>query len=233
MRRESRVARMDRTVTFLAVVIAFFASVAPTAAQTASLYHRSIPPAGNKPITLEQTYGYIPVPPPRELKKHDIVMIRVDEVARVKSTGEVSARRNALYDAILKDWPILIGLKALRPSPQTAGDQRANGQLNSLYRSEGELETNESISFTMAAEVVDIRPNNVLVLEAHKNVRVNNEVWEISVTGECRPDDIGPDNTVLSRSIAKLQINKFERGNVRESYRRGWVTKAFHLFQPF
>ncbi len=202
-------------------------------AQSSSLYRRTISDTDRAPVRLENTYGYIPVPPPRELRKHDIVTVRVDEVQRMKSTGEVSARRNALYDAILKDWPFLLGLKAIKPSPQTLGDQRVNGQLNSIYRSEGELETNELITFNISAEIVDIRPNGNIVLEAHKNVRINNEVWSVSLTGECRPQDISPDNVVLSRHIANLEVKKFERGNVRESYRRGWFTKLFHLFQPF
>ncbi len=216
-----------------AVSLLIIASSGALSAQTSSLYHRTIPLSGAKPVQLEDTYGYIPVPPPRELKQHDIITVRVDEVQRVKSTGEVSARRNALYDAILKDWPFLMGLKAIKPSPQTLGDQRVNGQLNSLYRSEGELETNELVTFNVSAEIVDIRPNGNIVLEAHKNVRINNEVWSVSLTGECRPDDISPDNVVLSRHIANLEVKKFERGNVRESYRRGWATKLFHLFQPF
>ncbi len=207
--------------------------VGSAAAQSSSLYHRTIPYSGDGPVRLEDTYGYIPAPPPRELRKHDIITVRVDEVQRVKSTGETSARRNALYDALLKDWPMLIGLKAIKPSPQAQGDQRVNGQLNTIYRSEGELETNELVTFNISAEIVDIRPNGNVVLEAHKNVRVNNEVWSVSLTGECRPQDISPDNVVLSRHIANLQIQKFERGNVRESYRRGWFTKLFHLFQPF
>ena len=216
-----------------ALLLAVTLMTGSAAAQSSSLYHRTIPHSGDGPVRLEDTYGYIPAPPPRELRKHDIITVRVDEVQRVKSTGETSARRNALYDALLKDWPMLIGLKALKPSPQAQGDQRVNGQLNTIYRSEGELETNELVTFNISAEIVDIRPNGNIVIEAHKNVRVNNEVWSVSLTGECRPQDISPDNVVLSRHIANLQIQKFERGNVRESYRRGWFTKLFHLFQPF
>ena len=227
-----------RTVVLCAAcfVTAFFmTALSPSMlwGQSASLYHRTVPLSGDRAVELKDTYGYIPVPPPRELRKYDIVMIRVDDTARTKSTGETSARKNALYDAILKDWPFLIGLKAVKPSPQILGDQRLNGQLNSLYRSEGELETNESIALNIAAQIVDIRPNGNLVLEAHKNIRINNEVWEVSVTGECRADDVGPDNTVLSRNMAQLDLQKMERGSVRDSYRRGWVTKLFHLFQPF
>lgn len=201
--------------------------------QTSSLYHRALPLTGDRPVELSDTPGYIEPPPPRQLRKYDIVTMRIDDVSRVRSDGEITRRKNGLYDAILKDWPLLVGLRALKPSPQAQGDQRVNGQLNALYRAEGELEANESIAFSIAAQIVDIRPNGNLVLEARKNIQINNEVWEINVMGECRSEDIGPDNVVISRHIANLRITKLERGHVRDSYRRGWVVKVLDLFAPF
>ena len=186
------------------------------------------------PLTLNDTASYVPTPPPRVIKKHDIIAIRVDEVTQMASRGEIERRKNALYHAVLNDWVHLIGLKALKPDRQIDGDQTVNGQLNSLYRAEGEMETNEALAFNIAAQIADIRPNGNLVLEAHKFIRVNNEVWEMSLSGICRPEDIAPDNVVLSRNILNLKVAKYERGHVRDSYRRGWFTKFFDRYvQPF
>lgn len=202
-------------------------------AQTSSLYHRPLPASSGQPIHLKDTLGFIQPKPPRELRKYDIVTIRIDDVSRVRADGEVRRRKNGRYDAVLKDWPLLIGLKALKPSPQAQGDQRANGELNALYRSQGQLLTNESIALTIAAQIVDIRPNGNLVLEARKHIQINNEIWEINVTGECRAQDVAPDNVVLSRHVANLRIRKLERGHVRDGYRRGWVVKLMDWFAPF
>jgi len=216
----------------LALLVAL-AMVARAEAQTGSLYHQQVPLTGDRAIELKDLPGYIEPPPPRQLRKYDIVTIRIDDVSRVRSDGEITRRKNGLYDAILKDWPLLIGLRALKPSPQAQGDQRANGQLNSLYRAEGELEANESIAFSIAAQIVDIRPNGNLVLEARKNIQINNEVWEVNVLGECRAEDVGPDNVVISRNVANLRVTKRERGHVRDAYRRGWIVKVLDLFAPF
>ena len=43
-------------------------------------------------------------------------------------------RRNLLYDAILRDWVILKGIDEIKPSGQSGGDPRANGQINGLFR---------------------------------------------------------------------------------------------------
>ncbi len=43
------------------------------------------------------------------LKIHDIVFIRVDELAQSTAQGNTSSRKNALYDARLQDWVSLEG----------------------------------------------------------------------------------------------------------------------------
>jgi flagellar L-ring protein precursor FlgH len=183
---------------------------------------------------LENTsWTYIPVPPPRQIEIGDFISIRVNEISRMTSEGEMQRRRNALYDAILADWVVLNGLKSIKPSPQSDGPPRIQGRLNQLYRAEGELETAERLTLSIQASVVDKRPNGTLVLEAHKQVRNNNEMWEVSLSGMCRPEDINEDNMILSDRIYGLEIYKREVGHVRDSYQRGWFIKWMDQLGPF
>ena len=175
----------------------------------------------------------VPLPPPKEVKVHDIVTIRVDLGAQVISEGEMQRRKNATYDALLNNWVILNGLKSVKPSPQSDGDPRVQGNLNQLYRATGELETVESLKFEIAAKVAAILPNGNLVLEAHRQVVNNDEVWMHSLTGVCRREDIGPGNMILSEDIADLEVSKREHGHVRDSYKRGWFTLWLDRFNPF
>jgi len=202
--------------------------VTTSQAQNSSLYQRAAP------ATLQQaSWTYQPLPPPKEIMTHDTVVVRVDELARMQSEGSLQRRKDALYDAVLKDWVNLIGLKALKPDKQSDGDQRMRGQLQQLFRAEGEKETRESLAFNIACTVADIRPNGNMVLEGHKQIQINDESWEVSLSGICRRQDIGPDNIVLSQNIVNLKIHKRERGSVRDGYRRGWLTRLMDEFQPF
>jgi flagellar L-ring protein FlgH len=176
---------------------------------------------------------YHQLPPPRQIVKHDLVTIRVDKKAFTASEGEIQRRKTGLYDALLADWVALKGLLDLKAAPQADGDPRTRGQLNQLYRAQAELETREALAFDITAEVVDIRPNGLLVMEAHDSFRVNNEVWEYSLSGVCRPEDIDPGNVVLSKHISHLQVWKRERGHVRDSYRRGWFVRWLDTLNPF
>ena len=170
--------------------------------------------------------------PPRVLRVHDIISIRVDEVARVMAEGRATQRKNALYDTVLKDWLEFDGF-GVRKAPQTAGDPQVNGQLNQQYRATSDLQTRETLAFNIASEIADIRPNGNIVLEAHKSITINDNRWELSLSGMCQAKDIAPDNVILSKDIIDLKIDKREAGQARDGYRRGWFTEWFSRLQPF
>jgi flagellar L-ring protein precursor FlgH len=190
-------------------------------------------PPGSVPTLSNSSWTYVPVPEPEPIELHDIVTIRVQELARAASEGEVDRRKTALYNAVLLDWVKVLGFDLLKPQQQADGDQQIQGQLTQTYRAEGEIDTEEFLEFNIAAEVADIRPNGTVVLEAHRTINVNNESWEYSLSGVCRASDIGEGNILLSRDIADLRIDKRERGHVRDSYRRGFVTKFLDILAPF
>jgi flagellar L-ring protein precursor FlgH len=73
-----------------------------------------------------------------------------------------------------------------------------------------------------------------LIVEGHRAIQNNNEMWTYSLTGEIRPEDINKQtNTVQSEQIAQLRITKREGGNVRDGYRRGWLQRALDQYQLF
>lgn len=186
------------------------------------------------PLTVANGSPIRPIPiPPRQIRLYDIVSIRVDELARMQSEGEVERRKNASINAVLLDWLTLNGFRKAKPNAQQDGDQRIKGQLDELYRAENEIEVNERLTFNIAARVVDIRPNGNIVLEAHKEIRNNGEIWRASLTGVCRAEDIGPDNVILSRNIVDLRIDKHQVGHISDSTRRGWLLKIYDLLHPF
>jgi flagellar L-ring protein precursor FlgH len=199
----------------------------PAAAQEGTLlYKSSQTPDGPTPLTIQNSsYMYQPLSPEaraRELKVNAIVTVLVDYRANVNSEGDAESRKTASLNAKLADWIGFDG-KSIFRAPQSRGDPAIQGSLNSIYRAEGELTQRDSMTFRIAATVVDIRPNGNLVIEAHREIANNDEVWITSLTGEVSRQSIGPDNVVRSDAISNLQITKKERGQVRNSYAPGWL----------
>lgn len=215
----------------LALAVALATVVASAAhAQSSSLLGD---PSRRAPLTLAGTsWGYIEVQPPRELRLHDIITVIVDEKSQLISEGEVNQRMQSNINAVLQQWMKLEN-GDLKPDPFYDGTPGIQAILNSQRRGQSELEARDGLKFSIAAEVVDIRPNGNLVLEAHKEIKNNEDVWNYSLTGIVRPQDVLPNNTVLSEDLAEQRIYKRETGMVRDGYRRGWLLKLIDEYRPF
>ncbi len=185
------------------------------------------------PVMLnDASWTYQPAPPLRVFQKQDVVTIRVDEITRVMAEGNVDNRKRTLFDAIVNDWVRLVNFRFI-PQPMVEGEPGIAFQSQSNYRADASVESRESMTFNIAATVVDIRPNGNLVLEARKHIRINDNLWETSLTGICRAIDIGPDNVVLSKDLIDLEIRKADQGQLRDGVSRGWFQRWVDRFGPF
>jgi flagellar L-ring protein precursor FlgH len=214
------------------LVVALLLGIGVAADVSAPGWRTSDAPPQRRPMTLaEASWHYQPPEEPRELKLNDLIVVLVEEKSQVTSEGEMDRRKKADGTFVLKDWIGLDGL-AIRPDPQSEGEPAIAGEMQSKYRAESELETRDSMKFRIACRVVDIRPNGNLVLEGRRSIQNNNDAWEMWLIGTVRPEDVLPNNTVLSEDVAELRIIKRESGHVRDGYRRGFFMRFLDYFSP-
>jgi len=221
------------TIAFALLLSLLFSNNKATA-QDASLFNQGV--GQQQQLTVQDSsFIYKELPPssrPRELQKNDIITVIVDYNTRMLSEGDAESRKTSSLLAVLTNWIRFDG-KSVKVAPQTDGDPSVGGTYNSQYRAESDVELRDSLSFRIAANIVDIRPNGNLVIEAHWNIRNNEEHWRISLTGVVRRESIQPDRTVTSDAVAELDVVKREIGQVRDGYARGWFQRWYDTYKPF
>ena len=139
---------------------------------------------------------------------HDIVTVVVSEKNQLVSNGQVQRRRTAEYDAKLADWIKFKGAKIELTNPAN-GEPEIQGDLNVQNQAQMQLQTNDALLFRIAATVADIRPNGTFVIEARRVIRDNDELWEQSLSGIIRREDVLPNNTVMSENVASGAFKKW------------------------
>lgn len=81
--------------------------------------------------------------------------------------------------------------------------------------------TNSSTAFStnLTGQIIAVLPSGNLVVEAHRQIDMNNQHEEVIMRGIARPGDITTSNTIASSSLSALEIELKGKGIISESVR--------------
>ena len=114
------------------------------------------------------------------------------------------------------------GLKALSFTEQKRSDKGL-----------GTADQAASLNGAVAVIVTRVLPNGTLFVEGKKDLVLSEGREEIYISGLVMPDDVQPDNTVLSSRIAQASIAYRGQGDLADVARASWGTKVFNKIWPF
>ena len=77
----------------------------------------------------------------------------------------------------------------------------------------------------MTVTVAGVKPNGDLIIEGVRTIKINGENEAIYLNGSVSPAMVRHDNTVLSSSVADLQIEYTGKGTVSQGTRPGVVVR--------
>jgi len=169
----------------------------------------------------------------RASRRGDIltVVIEIDDRAEMSNN---SARSRSGSESM--GIPSFFGLPQRIDARLPAGASMANAVgANSAgsFQGDGSVRRNERMTLRLATTVVETLPNGVLRIEGTQEVRVNNELRELVVSGYVRPEDISRRNEITYDKIAGARVGYGGRGLISDAQRPRWGQEIADILLPF
>jgi flagellar L-ring protein precursor FlgH len=200
----------------------------------AGMAAQSGPGTGGGPAKM-QTISWFAVPEqkPRTIKKHDLITVIINEEATVASDAKATTDRDTQVNATATQYMKLnqqnISLQTVQPTTPAGfvGDLQRN------FKSDGQDDRTDSFTSRLSAEVIDVKPNGTLLVQAKRNIQVNTEIQHYLLSGTCRAEDVTPDNTILSTQLSDLDLRRDDSGMVHDATKQGGLMKILDFINPF
>jgi len=130
---------------------------------------------------------------------NDLIMIQVVESTTAAEDGAVKSARTFSASS---------GISGLMGTPGPTSGLQNIFSPNSTRTLNGQAQTSSdsALSTSLSGRVVDVLPNGFLVIEAVREMDMNNQHQTVIVHGVVRPGDIGANNAVPSTAISNLEV---------------------------
>jgi flagellar L-ring protein precursor FlgH len=163
----------------------------------------------------------------KAFRVHDVVMIVVSESLTASTDGQVkNARASNANSAITS---LFGALKSSNAMQNLLGANASSG-----LTAQGQSTTDSSLSTTFGAEVVDVLPNGMLVVQATRQLTFSQQTQLIKLRGLVRPEDVSNQNQVLSTAMTDLELEVTGKGIVNDStYRQNPLVRLLEKLLVF
>lgn len=146
------------------------------------------------------------------LRVGDLITIHVIENTTAVGSGSVQTKRNFQAQSGLLQMFGQIGPRSgLANFFGPSSSQALDGQAQTA--------STTTLSTDLTGQVVAQLANGMMVIEARRSVRLNNEQQTAILRGLVRPADVAPNNTVLSTSLGDLEVELLGKGVISDSTR--------------
>lgn len=103
---------------------------------------------------------------------------------------------------------------------------------NPKHKGHGKTARTDALNTLIAATVNQMLPNGNFVVSGRQEMRVNNELREVLITGIIRPEDITADNTITYEKIAEARISYGGRGQLSDMQQPPWGQQILNTLSP-
>lgn len=154
---------------------------------------------------------------PRPYRIGDIITVKLDESTSASKSAGTSSKKE---DEYTMSAPSLFGLN---PTHNGSNLFEMNVSPEREFSGEADSSQSNSLSGEITVTVVDILPNNNMVVQGEKWFTLNQGKEYIRIAGVIRPQDVSPDNTIPSAKLADAQIAYSGEGFLADTNEQGWL----------
>jgi flagellar L-ring protein FlgH len=163
----------------------------------------------------------------KAVRLHDVVSIVVTESLAASTDGQVKNSRASNANSGLTS--LFGALKASNALQNLVGMTASSG-----LSAQGQSTTNSSLATTFGAEVIDVLPNGMLVVQATRQLTFSQQTQLIKLRGLVRPEDVSAQNQVMSTAMTDLELEVTGKGIVNDStYRQNPLVRLLEKLLVF
>jgi flagellar L-ring protein precursor FlgH len=166
---------------------------------------------------------------PRAMHLGDVITVNVSVADTAKMQNTTTRSRTNSENANLTNF---FGLeKVVTPAFDPTSVVKMGSDNSNVGA--GSIQRQESISMTLAALVAQVLPNGNLVIDGHQQVRVNNELRDMRLSGIVRREDITQDNTVNLSQIAEARVTYGGQGTMSDVQQPRYGSQLLDIIMPW
>ncbi|HWG19010.1 MAG TPA: flagellar basal body L-ring protein FlgH [Terracidiphilus sp.] len=163
----------------------------------------------------------------KAFRLHDVVSIVVSESLAASTDGQVKNSRASNANSSITS--LFGALKSSNALQNLVGQTSSSG-----LTAQGQSTTNSSLMTTFGAEVVDVLPNGMLVVQATRQLTFSQQTQLIKLRGLVRPEDVSAQNQVQSTAMTDLELEVTGKGIVNDStYRQNPLVRLLEKLIVF
>jgi flagellar L-ring protein precursor FlgH len=140
---------------------------------------------------------------------NDLIVIQVVESTTAAEAGAVKTQRTFAASSGVSAFMGTLGPNnTLQNLFSPNSSQALNGQ--------AQTSSNSILNTSLSGRVVEVLPNGFLVIEAVRQMYMNNQHQTVIIHGVVRPGDIGSNNAVPSTAISNLEVELKGKGVISD-----------------
>lgn len=163
----------------------------------------------------------------RQFQVGDIITVLLDEFTQAERNQNTEIERTGNNNVI----PGGLAGKVASMGGMLGGLKLDGGTIGSAG---GGIESKGAqLRGAVSVHVLEVLPNGNLVVRGEKQLSLSDGAEAIQVAGIIRPTDVSYNNTVQSGRLANAQFNYKGSGDLANSSKPGWGTRALMKVWPF